>query len=268
MKINTGISLSALATASLVAAAPAAAQDATVIQADEETEQNSTAAIEQDGRNNDANGEFDTSSVTLFDGTQVDLAPNGSGIYQDGSGSTARIEQFGDYNTAGINQADSVGGGADSSTAVILQGESGNRARYSTAYIDQQGDASTVRIEQNGSYNDSFAFQRGNLDGSQTGNIQTQIIDGDRNRTEIVQTMGIANEAGITLSTDRNDAFILQDADTVTSLRSTSLAATATKSRFVRRDRAKATMLMSILTDAATKARSRKAARAASTRPR
>ena len=177
MRAKLSVSSIAIAFAIISSGSSARAQQSgnsqTIIQADEETRRNSTATIEQDGRENKADGTFrGRESVNLFNGETVDLAPNGAGIYQDGSGSTATIDQFGNGNAAAIDQADSVEGGADSSTAVIKQGESGNEARDSIAYIEQAGDASEATIEQNGRRNQSFGVQRGNLSGSQTGNKQ------------------------------------------------------------------------------------------------
>ena len=216
MKPDTKISLIALAFASTALASPAAAQMNTrsIVQADEETRNNSTATIDQAGSGNKADGDLNgNESVTLFNGETVETAPNDAGIFQDGSGSTATIDQFGTNNASAINQADDVGGGADSSTATIIQGESGNDATGSIAYIDQAGDGSQVAIEQNGADNVSYGIQRGNLDGSQTGNKQSHTLDGDENRSEIFQD-GLANEAGVTLTGgDQNTGLIAQTSD-------------------------------------------------------
>ena len=94
MRANLSVSSIAMAFAIISSGSSARAQQSgnsqTIIQADEETRRNSTATIEQDGSENKADGTFrGRESVTLFNGETVDLAPNGAGIYQDGSGSTA-----------------------------------------------------------------------------------------------------------------------------------------------------------------------------------
>ena len=124
MRANLSVSYIAMAFAILSSSVSAGAQQPgnsqTIVQADEETRRTSTATIEQDGRGNTADGTFrGRETVTLFNGEEIDLAPNGAGIYQDGSGSNATIDQFGNGNAAAIDQADNVEGGADSSTAVI-----------------------------------------------------------------------------------------------------------------------------------------------------
>lgn len=177
-----------LSLSTLVPSATAAqdsAQDPRIEQADATTRETSTAKITRDGS---AVGKLEqVDAIELFYGESIEPDP-AAGIYQRGRGATARIALSGTGNAAAIRQADSVGDGADGSSAVIVFGNDSAVANHGTAYIDQQGDKSSVDIQQQGDANFSVGIVRANENGEATGAEQSHTLIGHDHRSEIVQT--------------------------------------------------------------------------------